>query len=381
MRIAWISSWPPRTCGIAAYSQELVKAIRELGHKVYVICHTDGGRPGEKYVYPILNTDEPDWDEKLYQKIKLIKPDLIHIQHEYGLYISDNDYATHLLRPLCRWKIEREFPVVVTYHSIYPRLDVKRATYMDVTLRLISAGVVHESFQKTYLPENIGWVPSNVYVIPHGAKMPKSYSKEKAKVRLGIAGKKVVGLIGLFAPTKGYHRVIGAWDSLVEKLPSNTILILAGDTPIHSDYGPKYKEQLLKLVDSIKAKDKIKLILGKFTLEEYEQILSTFDLIVLPYTFGSQSGNLARAFSLGIPAVVSGLDSLRTQIELSKGGIAVPLKDNESLKRAIVTMMNNDELRRKCSERAREYVATKIGWPIIARKHLELYKSLRIKKN
>ena len=81
MKIAWVSSWPPRHCGIATYSEELVSTLRGLGNDVKVVCHTDGGEKGEKDVYPVLDPSDSNFDETLYQVVKKIHPDVVNIKH------------------------------------------------------------------------------------------------------------------------------------------------------------------------------------------------------------------------------------------------------------------------------------------------------------
>lgn len=208
MKIAWISSWPPRPCGIATYSRELVGALRDAGNDVHIICHTDGGDPGEKKVYPVMNIQKVGWDEKIYSVVKEIKPEVVHIQHEYGLYQTHNDHAVGLFRPLFRWKVENRFPLVITYHSVYSSLSRIQAWYMDLMQKLVDAGIVHEYYQWSNLPVNIGCVVENVYVIPHGTKADVSISKQDAKESLGLEGKKVIGMLGWFSSSKGFHRVI-----------------------------------------------------------------------------------------------------------------------------------------------------------------------------
>ena len=80
MKIAWLSSWPPRPCGIATYSEELITALRKAQNDIHVVCHPDGGRPREKNVYPVMNTEVPGWDEAVYDKVQKINPDIVHIQ-------------------------------------------------------------------------------------------------------------------------------------------------------------------------------------------------------------------------------------------------------------------------------------------------------------
>ena len=376
MRIAWLSSWPPRHCGIATYSQELVHALREKGSEIHIVCHTDGGSQGEKQVHPVIDTKEAGWDQTVYETVREIRPDVVHIQHEFGLYRTQGDHSSSLFRPLFRWRVEGKFPVVVTFHSVYTRLNRMIRLYMDLILRQIDAGVVHAEYQWVYLPLNIGRLPENVYVIPHGANSSVNVSKEEAKERYGLAGKRVIGMIGWFTPTKAFHRVIELWDELTEHLEEKTLLVLAGDARMGDPAQTEYKKDLLARVDRCTSRSRIKLVLGSFSPLEYERVLSCFDVMVMPYTFASQSGNLAHSFALGVPVIVSGLEGLKAEVEASGGGISVPPGDNAELKRAILMMMGDDHLRKRYAQKARQYVKKRIAWPLIAEKHMKLYQKV-----
>jgi glycosyltransferase involved in cell wall biosynthesis len=98
--------------------------------------------------------------------------------------------------------------------------------------------------------------------------------------------------------------------------------------------------------------------------------------MVMPYTFTSQSGNLAHSFSLGVPVVVSGLEGLKAAVEASGAGITVPPGDERELKRAILNIMEDDNLRHEYSERAERYVRTHISWKMTAQKHMKIYKKV-----
>jgi len=380
MKIAWVSSWPPRPCGIATYSSELVHALRSAGNEVHIICHTDGGTPGEENVHPVIDTQHAGWDEEVHRAVKEISPEVVHIQHEYGLYATMGDHAASLFRPLFRWKVEEKFPVVVTYHSVYTRLNKMMRYYMDVMQNLVDGGTVFEPYQWAYLAVNIGRVVDNVYVIPHGAKGATHASKEDSRKSLNLQGKKVVGLLGWFTETKGFHRVIERWDSISKKLGPDTVLVLAGDARLVDPGQQEYKRKLLSLINNSEFKDRIRLVLGSFTPEEYENVLASFDVMVMPYSFASQSGNLAHSLSLGVPVVASALEGLKSVIDESGAGIGVPTDDADELERAIVAVMQDDSLREKLSTRAAAYVKSKISWPVIVEKHMRLYRKLMDKK-
>ena len=378
MKIAWLSSWPPRHCGIATYSAELVEALRHEGNEVHIICHPDGGTPGEKNVYPVIDNEHHGWDEVVYDTVKRIKPDIVHIQHEFGLYRTSNDNAGGLFRPLFRWKVDGTPPVVITYHSVYTELSFMISSYVDVTQRLVDAGIVHALYQWAYLHTNLGRIVENVFVIPHGAEIKRNLSKDDAKKKFDLKGKKVLGMLGWFNPTKGFHRVISMWDDLSSRLGRDAVLVLAGDARFGNPNQIDYKNTLLDLVNKCAAKDNVRLLLGSFTPGEYEQILSSFDVMIMPYTFASQSGNLAHSFSLGVPVVVSGIEGLKAEVEASGAGIAVEPDNDTDLQRAIINIMEDDVLRSDYSARALNYVQSAIGWDIIVRKHMKLYRNISV---
>ncbi len=373
MKIAWLSSWPPRPCGIATYSDELITALRKAKNDVHVICHPDGGRPGEPNVYPVMNIDNHGWDETVHDTIQQINPDVVHIQHEFGLYNTSGDHASGLFRLLFRLHVQKRPALVITYHSVYTRLNPMIRLYMDIMQHLVHAGIVHAEYQWMHLHANLGRIVDNVYIIPHGAEEGITISRKEAKKKLGLDGRRVLGMIGWFTQTKGFDRVLEIWDDLARELGKDAVLVLAGDARRGDPNQVEYKQKLLSLVEQCTHKDQIKIELGSFTPEDYNQMLAAFDLMVMPYTFASQSGNLAHSFAIGVPAVVSGLEGLKAEAEASGAALAVPPEDREELKRAILMILGNETLRKKYAQRAKSYVKKKISWSITAKKHMRVY--------
>ena len=374
MNIVMVTSWSPRHCGIATYSSELVGALRKNGHHVDIICHIDDDYGGhrEEGVYPVIDTNDPGWDEKVHATLEQIKPDVVHIQHEYGLYLTHGDYGGRILPLLFRLKLEK-IPSVMTYHSIYTSLDRPEAIFTDVSLRLLDSAIVHAEVQKLFLPYNLDWIPHNVHVISHGAKevVPDPLAKE----RFGLAGKKVALCIGWFEPNKRFEDVVEIWPEVIREAGTAAILLIAGDARPGSITGIKYKEQLLRKIDESPVKDHIRTILGAFDPDTYDSIISASDFVVLPYKHASQSGNLAHSFALNKPAIVSSLEGLKAEIEASGAGIAVPVDDLEELRKAITILLTSDLMLETYSEHAQGYVANHIIWENVARKHTLVYEN------
>jgi 1,2-diacylglycerol 3-alpha-glucosyltransferase len=380
LRICFVSPYPPRFGGIATYSHELIEGIKKRGHTVYIICNPDlnaGGHEGQENVYAVMDTEKMDWSRDVFDAINKLNPDVVHIQHEYGLYDLGGRLSTDLLDLLVRLNLQRT-PTVVTYHSVYSTLGDKERVFMNLSLQLIDAAVVHEELQKIFLPVNLGWVPQNVTVIPHGAEVLEAGGVPdvlESKKEYGLQGKDVVMCLGWWEQYKRFEDVVEVWPQVVSEVP-DAALVIAGDARPGSPGGVRYKPKLLKAVAQSPAKDSIIIIQGSFRPKEYLTVEKAADIVVLPYEQSSQSGVLAHAFSLGKPAIVTDVGGLRAEVEASGGGVVVPRGDLEQLKEYIVLLLSNKQIRERYAQRALAYVERRIGWKFVAGMHQSLYLSL-----
>ncbi|HEV2235545.1 MAG TPA: hypothetical protein VGR57_02690 [Ktedonobacterales bacterium] len=80
-----LSSYPPRKCGIATFTEEALEFIRAHmpNRPIHIISHLDGAGPN---VHPILDQSDPEWHRVVARRIAELKPYAVHIEHEYGLY-------------------------------------------------------------------------------------------------------------------------------------------------------------------------------------------------------------------------------------------------------------------------------------------------------
>jgi len=382
MKIAYLSTWPPRWCGIATYSDNLVnQGLRKIGLDVEIVCHTDGGRPGEKQIHPVIDMSRYDWFVEMEEEIEKINPDIIHLQHEFGIwsvipkgekFVFDPAKALGLVEPFFHWNLKGR-PTVLTYHSIFSKLTYPEALYYNQVMNLATANIVHESYQKENLPKNLGKKLDNVFVIPHGAFKGKEYPKSKVKKKFGYPDRLVLGMLGWWEKNKGYEQVIKIWPEIVKNSQKDLVLVIAGGVRKGSPKGEKYKRRLFQEIEKSPAKETIKIIEGSFSQEEYNQILASFDLSIFPYLEASQSGNLAHAYALGSPVIVAGLEGLKSSVLDSKAGLIYKPRDLKDLKSKIQKLIKDERLLLKFSKRAKEYVEKVLDWQVVARKHLKVY--------
>src|SRR4030042_1488076 len=83
--LVMISSWPPRLCGIATFAEEAVEFLQRAqpDREIHIVSHTDGA--GAK-VHPVIDLSDPQWYLPVVETLRQIGPEVVHIQHEYGLY-------------------------------------------------------------------------------------------------------------------------------------------------------------------------------------------------------------------------------------------------------------------------------------------------------
>lgn len=380
LRICFVSPYPPRFDGIATYSYELIKAIKQRGHTVYVISNPDldvGGHADQEGVIPAMDTEKVDWFKDVFDVINKLGPDVVHVQHEYGLYDIGDKFSTDLLDLLVQLSLQR-IRTVITYHSVYRTLSDRERMFMNLSLQLVDAGVVHEELQKIFLPTNLGWVPQNLTVIPHGAEVLEVGGVPdalEAKRKYGLEGKEVAMCLGWWEPYKRFEDVVAIWPQIVKEV-HNAVLVIAGDARPGSRGAVHYKPTLLKAVADSPAKGTIVIIQGLFQPKEYLTVENAADIVVLPYDQSSQSGVLAHAFSLGKPAVVTDVGGLRAEVQASGGGVVVPRGDLEQLKDYIELLLSNRKIRERYAQRASAYVEKRIGWKYVAGLHQSLYFSI-----
>ncbi len=359
MRIGIISTFPPIECGIGAYTSYLVEKLRKLNNEVYIVSQL--GAEGDK-VYPVFNATDGDLAEKAFETMIKFTPDVVHIQHEYGLF--GKDMGVSIIPLLYKLKFAG-IPVVVTLHSVYEDFAEKEALITDAILRIAQAVIVHHDFQKESLRANIR-KEGKVYVIPHGAREVAPIPGAKRKLKL--EGKKPILLPGYFRPTKEYDRIIKIFPDIVKQVPE-ACLVVAGKTRLQ-EYRD-YRDYIFQLVEQSPVRERILVLRGQFPQRTFDTIICASDVVPIPYQKGAQSGIMAHCLSFGKPIVASPLKAFVDTIEKAKAGLIA--ERDEDFKAAIVKILKDEKLARDFSENALGFVKNHVSWRRIAKETVKVY--------
>lgn len=361
MRIALVTSYPPIECGIATYSSFLVNAMKSTSNELHVISQY--GAKGDE-VYPAYGSKQGAIAKKIFDMTMQFTPDVVHIQHEYGLFGEMDGIA--VLELIYRFK-SMTMVVVATLHTVHPEPEYRKKIILSTMCRELDAIIVHEKVHVNILQTVYGADPAKIILVPHGAREMEPVKDAKAK--LNLDGRKVVLLVGYFRPSKCFDRMVDIFPEVVERCPEATLVISGKMRMVDFSH---YRNDLFAKIDNSPVRDKIEVFRGQFPQDTFDTIVSASDIVAFPYKAGAQSGIMAHAFTFGKPVVCSDLPAFKSIINESKAGFTAT-GDDEYVDR-IVSLLQDDELYRECSENALRHVREKISWSIIAERTLDVYR-------
>lgn len=326
VKVAMITPWKVR-CGIFTYTENLSRALAEKDVDVYI---TRLIRFGQKTTMTM---------DVLLSKIPVDKVDLIHVQHEYGLYQNQEKYFYPVLKSLGK-------PIITTMHAV---------GNWDTDLIIGRASdklIVHNEYCAKRLSQ-----PS--VIIRHGAKPQQLIPKDKARESIGIpANAKVVGYVGFITNYKGLEDMIEA----MSKVPNVYLLIGGG---YHTAQDTAYMGYLKELAKQ-KVPNRVHWT-GFVSDEDLSRMYSAMDLVVYPSKFATESGALIMALSHGKAVIARDLPPFQ-----EKEGTLMTFKNVDDLAEKIKKMFKDDNLRKQYEQSAIEYTQA-TSWANIAELHKSLY--------
>ncbi len=371
-KLVWVTSWD-RVCGIADYSKVLWPKIS---------AHLK-----EKGIEPYLvSLDEFPDAQSLLSRLKDLSPDLIHFQHEYGLYGGKNPpkyWFPRLVR-----QVRQALPstrLIATAHTILPidyRFPVEgrswqipvralanlvllpqlRKIWNHYTWGPLDRVIVHSSLQVgTVKTSGLKSVQSIPHFVPEWKELPSAPPSKTKRVLV----------FGFFTREKGQDVAIRAIASLKAiDVDSKVQLILAGGSRRAIDR--LYQQHCEELISSLGLKDRIQ-ITGFVPNDQVDEQFQKADLVLVPFRETSGSGSLVQAFARGKPVLASDLPLNREIEERQKGALAFFQSENAKDCALKMRALLSDEtalqrLRESGSSYAKNYSSDKT-----ALAHLQFY--------
>ena len=284
---------------------------------------------------------------KLRREIARFRPDIVHVQHVH-LWFS-------LLLPTLR-----RYPLVITVHD--PVHHVGDAESALTPQRLVHWGyrradqlITHAEQLKSVLVDDIHLPAERITVIPHVA-----ISSDGPNASVAERGKRVL-FFGRIWEYKGLEYLIRAEPLITARVPDVEIVIAGRGEDFE-----KYRRMMV---------NPSRFVIDNELIPEARvaQHFAESSVVVLPYIDASQSGVVPIAYSFSRPVVATSVGGLPSVVEDGVTGRLVPPRDERALADALVTLLEDDELRHKMGAAGRNKLDREWAPEVIGPQHIEVY--------
>ena len=381
MRVAIVSTYQPRHCGLAVFSGDLRAALLEADSSLAVdivsISRGDNSHSHPPEVVATIRQEVASDYRAAAEELGRANVDVVLIEHEYGIFGgNDGHFVLELANQLT-------VPMVVTLHTVLANPPAERARTMRALCQRAALIMVFTETARRMLGEQGLAEPERVRVVPHGAPdeltqaaWADGVDEDIASSSLqlpSLAGRTVLSTFGLISDSKGLELAIRALPSIVASHPE-VLYLIAGQTHpevIHKE-GESYRLGLQQLVHDLDLCDHVWFIDRFLSIDELAMLLARTDLYLTPYRSRDQivSGALTFAVAAGCP-VVSTPYFYAEDLLSSGAGRLVPSADSSELAAAALDLLGSRAKMKAARAEARR-VGADLTWSSVGKTTLEL---------
>lgn len=371
-----LTSYPPRECGIATYSKDLINALREgMSSSFSVsICALENEKSIRNYpseVKYFLNINNQSDYIQLAERINRDKNiQAVFIQHEFGLYGGEfGEYLMYFLYSLSK-------PVYVTFHTVIPSPEEKRKLIVRSMVTIAEKTIVMTKKSAQILVEDYGLSESKITIIPHGIHPIEPKGKVKLHKAYGYENKKIISTFGLLSSNKNIETALEALPKVIEKFPEVMYVILGKTHPeVIKNEGEEYREFLKQKVKDLGLENQVSFINLYLETSELLEFLQLTDIYLFTSKDRDQavSGTFAYAMACGCPVVATAIPHAK-ELLTEDIGILVDFENPGQLASALIRLLDDDELREWMGKNA-IYKSKASEWKNVAVKHARVLQS------
>lgn len=374
--LAFLSTYPPRECGIATYTSDLVNALKSVYAEPF-IPKVIALNPNEitRYSSDVIAQVAQNNKAHLIECARMINNHTsiraLHIQHEFGLY--GGKFGSHLLHFLR----ELRKPYCVTLHTVLPDPPDDMRSVVEQIAHAANRIIVMTELSKDILASSYGIPKSLVSVIAHGIHERPFENPATAKKRLGIQAEIMLTTFGLLNRGKGIEHVLDALPEIVSQFPNTHYYIIGVTHPqILEKEGEAYRNSLLKKVRAAGITQNVHFINQYLSLPELLQYLSATDVYIAPSLDSNQavSGTLSYALGTGRPVIATAFAHARS---FSQNGAVriVPMRDSAQMQAVIYDLVSHPVVRQEMARKA-YHITRPLVWANAALAHASVYESM-----
>lgn len=377
MKLAFISTYVPRECGIGTFTNNLVGSMLNGDQdsvEGYVVAINDCDL---SYAYPpevshvIRQEQQVDYLEAA-NFINLSGADICILEHEFGIYGGQN--GVYILPLLHRIKI----PIIVTLHTVLNTPSYNERAVLVEICKMASRVVVMSHKAVEFLTEIYDVSEAKIVFIEHGVP-DIHFDSTQCKKDFKLEGTKLLLTFGFIGRNKGIETVIKALPKITEKYPDVVYMILGKTHPnVLRHSGEEYRNHLQRLVKTLHLDEHVIFLNEFFSQNELFKYLAACDIYITPYVNQAQitSGTLSYALGAGC-AVVSTPYWHAAELLVDGRGRLFDFNQPDELATILEELLGNPADLKEIQLKAAEY-GKNITWPMTGQKYLDVAKELLV---
>lgn len=374
--ILFITTFPPRECGIATYSQDLILAINNKFTNSFSIKIAALELQNEKHtykedIYAVLETDNSDSYLKLAENInENPQIEIVLVQHEFGLFYKNEEDFISFLNSINK-------PKIVVCHTVLPRPDEKFKLHVQDINNSVDAFIVMTNNSAKILETDYAVAEDKISVIPHGTHLVEHTNKEVLKEKYGLLGRKIISTFGLLSSGKCLETTINALPAIVKQQPKVLFLIIGKTHPtVFKNEGEQYRNSLKTRIAELGLENHVQFVDEYLTLDvllEYLQLTAIY-LFTSKDRNQAVSGTFSYAMSCGCPIISTPIPHAIEVLE-DGAGVIVDFENPVQLSEEVIRLLGNDNLRRNIAANGIHKIAP-TAWQNSALAHTALFEKI-----
>lgn len=344
--ILCLTTYPPRQCGIATFSGDLIQAIHKKFGESYAVkvCAVESSSEQHAYNDTVkyrLNTSEVLQYAELARTINTDNEIcLVLIQHEFGLF---KEQETEFLTML--GLIQK--PIAIVFHTVLAKPDADLKKYVYGIAQVCQLVIVMTNTSALVLQQQYGIDTERITVIPHGTHLVSHQDKKMLKTKYAAAGRRVLSTFGLLSAGKSIETTLDALPAIIAINPSVLFLIIGKTHPsvLKAD-GEAYRQMLEEKVVKLNLSEHVRFVNEYLELPTLLEYLQLTDVYLFTSCDPNQavSGTFVYALSCGCPIIATPIPHA-LELLSDRSGLIFDFRNSEQLAIATNRLLANEAMR------------------------------------
>ncbi|MEH6406522.1 MAG: glycosyltransferase, partial [Leeuwenhoekiella sp.] len=287
--ILFLTSFPPRECGIATYSQDLIRVLEEKFGSSYqfLICPLETNSERNIYDERIKYSLNTEQDASYLKVAKHINAnpliELVFVQHEFGFFHTKEQQFIKFLESIKK-------PILFTFHTVLPKPSKEMRDNVQKIASIAQKITVMTKNSAKLLKKYYDISNDKLEIIGHGTHLVEYKNRAELKAKFNLTGKKVLSTFGLLGPGKSIETTLDALPAIIERDPEVMFLIIGKTHPsLKIKEGETYREFLQEKINTLGLNNHVRFLNRFMQLDELLEYLQLSDI----YLFTSKDPNQA----------------------------------------------------------------------------------------